>query len=114
MTDTNKNKAADLLIELGCEELPPKALDTIRDAFFRAVCEGLDKNALAFSKDKSRSFSTPRRITLLLSSVASGQADEHVIVHQHAVVMHRRAWRGDQLAVTIELGSRVVDVIGLP
>jgi glycyl-tRNA synthetase beta chain len=78
MTDTNKNKAADLLIELGCEELPPKALDTIRDAFFRAVCEGLDKNALAFSKDKSRSFSTPRRITLLLSSVASGQADQEL------------------------------------
>ena len=78
MIDTDKNHSADLLIELGCEELPPKALDTLRDAFFRGVCDGLEKNTLTFNREESRSFSTPRRIALLLSSVAAGQADQEL------------------------------------
>jgi len=65
-----------LLIELGCEELPPKALDTIREAFFTAVCAGLEKNNLAFERSGSRSYSTPRRIALLLADVAPGQPDQ--------------------------------------
>ena len=41
MTDAPNNLApADLLVELGCEELPPKALNAIRDAFFDAVGDG--------------------------------------------------------------------------
>ena len=31
----------DLLVELGTEELPPKALTTLRDAFAGSVIEGL-------------------------------------------------------------------------
>jgi glycyl-tRNA synthetase beta chain len=69
-------KADDLLVELGCEELPPKALDTIREAFFNAVCEGLDRSNIAYSAENSRSFSTPRRIALSLSAVAAGQDDQ--------------------------------------
>jgi len=65
-----------LLIELGCEELPPKALDSIREAFFNAVCTGLEKNNLAFDRIESKSYSTPRRIALLLSNVAAGQPDQ--------------------------------------
>ncbi len=77
MTDArNKGMAADLLIELGCEELPPKALNTIRDAFFEAVCDGLEKARLDFSRDGSRAFSSPRRLALRLADVAAGQADQ--------------------------------------
>jgi glycyl-tRNA synthetase beta chain len=34
---TNKS----LLIELGTEELPPKALDELSAAFLRGICDGL-------------------------------------------------------------------------
>jgi glycyl-tRNA synthetase beta chain len=66
----------DLLIELGCEELPPKALDSIREAFFKAIKAGLEKQNFAFKADGSRSFSTPRRIAVLISRVASSQEDQ--------------------------------------
>jgi glycyl-tRNA synthetase beta chain len=67
---------ADLLVELGCEELPPKALDDIREAFFSAVRAGLEKNNLSFDAKGSRSYSSPRRLAVLFSNVASGQPDQ--------------------------------------
>ena len=76
MTETIDMRRDDLLIELGCEELPPKALDGIRDSFFGSVCDGLKKANIAFSLDESRSYSTPRRIALLLSGVAEGQPNQ--------------------------------------
>ena len=77
MTDARNGRAtADLLIELGCEELPPKALNTIRDALFEAVCEGLEKNRLEFSRAGSRAFSSPRRIALRLAAVSGAQEDQ--------------------------------------
>ncbi|MEE4216903.1 MAG: glycine--tRNA ligase subunit beta, partial [Xanthomonadales bacterium] len=80
MTDGTKiPSAADLLVELGCEELPPRALDTIREAFFRSVCEGLEKNHISFSRDGSRSYSTPRRIAIVLADVSPGQADQEQV-----------------------------------
>ncbi len=78
MTDstfTHSNKA-DLLVELGCEELPPKALDSVREAFFGAVKTGLENNNIDFESEGSRSFSTPRRLALLFKDVAAGQADQ--------------------------------------
>ena len=66
----------DLLIELGCEELPPKALDAIRDAFFVAVKSGLEKHNIDFETDGSRAYSTPRRLALLIHEVASAQGDQ--------------------------------------
>ena len=67
---------ADLLIELGCEELPPRALDDIREAFFSAVRAGLEKNNLSFDAKGSRSYSSPRRLAVLFRDVASGQPDQ--------------------------------------
>jgi len=67
---------ADLLVELGCEELPPKALDDIREAFFNAVRAGLEKNKLSFDAKGSRSWSSPRRLAVLFHDVASGQPDQ--------------------------------------
>lgn len=71
---TAKNKA-DLLIELGCEELPPKALDKIRQSFFEGVLEGLEKNSINLDRQSSSSYSTPRRLALLIAGVASRQPD---------------------------------------
>ena len=75
MTDS---RCADLLLELGCEELPPKALDAIRDAFFAGVANGLEKNRIAFDRERSRAFSSPRRLGLLLAGVAEGQPDQEL------------------------------------
>jgi glycyl-tRNA synthetase beta chain len=77
MTDAPNNLApADLLVELGCEELPPKALNAIRDAFFDAVCDGLEKNRLDFARADSRAFSSPRRLALRFANVAGAQEDQ--------------------------------------
>ena len=69
------DQRADLLIELGCEELPPKALDVIRQAFFDGVVSGLDKNNIGMDRKSSHSWSTPRRLALLIANVAAGQPD---------------------------------------
>ncbi len=77
---TSKNHqptvSADLLVELGCEELPPKALDTIREAFFDGIRKGLDSSNIAFDPVQSRAFSSPRRLACLFREVASHQPDQ--------------------------------------
>jgi len=77
MSDTLAQKISreDLLVELGCEELPPKALDGIREAFYTGVKTGLEKQNLLFDPVGSRSFSTPRRMAVLFKDVAAGQPD---------------------------------------
>lgn len=66
----------DLLVELGCEELPPKALDSIREAFFNAITAELEKQNIRFEPSGSRSYSTPRRLAVLIRSVSSSQPDQ--------------------------------------
>ena len=68
--------AADLLVELGCEELPPKSLDALRESFHAAVAAGLEKAGLTFDADGSRGFSTPRRLAVLFREVADRQPDQ--------------------------------------
>ncbi|HMB58514.1 MAG TPA: glycine--tRNA ligase subunit beta, partial [Xanthomonadales bacterium] len=65
-----------LLIELGCEELPPKALDDLRIALFSAVCAGLKQEKITFDEPGSQAFSTPRRLALLLADVNAQQEDQ--------------------------------------
>jgi glycyl-tRNA synthetase beta chain len=69
-------QTADLLVELGCEELPPKALDGIRDAFFNAVAKGLENTHIAFDRDASRGYSSPRRLAVFFKDVSSRQPDQ--------------------------------------
>ena len=67
-----------LLIELLTEELPPKALPRLMEAFSRGVYEGLkEKNFLAADADP-RPFATPRRLAVLVSHVLDKQADRVV------------------------------------
>ena len=68
--------AADLLVEIGCEELPPGSLDELREAFFSAIASGLEQNGITFQAAGSRSFSTPRRLAALLRTVAGSQPDQ--------------------------------------
>jgi len=66
---------ADLLIELGCEELPPKSLAKLGNTLFSAFSAQLEKAGLTFDAANSRVFYTPRRLALLMSAVASRQPD---------------------------------------
>lgn len=64
-----------LLIELGTEELPVKALPELARAFFDGVLAGLDKRGIAYAAGDARPLYTPRRLAVLLPAVALRQPD---------------------------------------
>jgi len=66
----------DLLIELGTEELPPKALKKLSDAFTGGIVDGLKK--AGFEIDVVESFAAPRRLAVLIKNVAASQPDRNV------------------------------------
>ncbi len=66
-------EARDLLIELGTEELPPKALPGLSDAFTAAIAGGLDDAEL--SHGELTGFATPRRLAVLIHALAEAQPD---------------------------------------
>lgn len=68
-----KIPSRDLLIELGTEELPPKALASLSRAFERLFCEGLKAERLEYAAISR--FATPRRLALLVESLSENQAD---------------------------------------
>ena len=51
--------ARDFLVELGTEELPPKALKTLGEAFLAGIEKGLKAAGLSYSA--SRYYAAPRR-----------------------------------------------------
>ena len=66
----------DLLIEIGTEELPPKALKKLSLAFLDGVKTGLEKADLPFNSIKS--FASPRRLALLITELAAHTADKAI------------------------------------
>ena len=66
----------DLLIELGTEELPPKALKKLSNAFTQGIIDGLKK--AGFEINDVESFAAPRRLAVLIKSVAAMQPDREV------------------------------------
>ncbi len=64
-----------LLVELLTEELPPKALARLMEAFSRGIFEGLkEKNFLAGAAEP-RPYATPRRLAVVISDVLDKQPD---------------------------------------
>lgn len=66
----------DLLIEVGTEELPPKALSSLSRAFEDLVSAALKKEELTFTAVKR--FATPRRLALLIESLQIAQEDKQI------------------------------------
>lgn len=66
-----------LLIELGTEELPVKALPGLAQAFFEGVIDGLTKRGVAVERGDAKPLSTPRRLAVLLPGVAVEQPEQH-------------------------------------
>jgi glycyl-tRNA synthetase beta chain len=69
---------APLLVELLCEELPPKALQRLGEAFAEGIVAGLRKRGLAATEATARAFATPRRLGVLVD-VVKGASDPKAI-----------------------------------
>ncbi len=65
-----------LLIELGTEELPVKALPGLAQALFDGVLAGLEKRGIAFERGEARPLFTPRRLAVRLPAVAVRQPEQ--------------------------------------
>jgi glycyl-tRNA synthetase beta chain len=65
-----------LLIELGTEELPVKALPGLAQAFFDGVIDALHKRGIAFDREGAKPLYTPRRLAVLLPGVAVEQPEQ--------------------------------------
>lgn len=65
--------AKHLLIEIGCEELPPKSLHTLMDSFHTAFVAGLKTDGLEHGLVKA--YATPRRLALVIHDLVEEQAD---------------------------------------
>lgn len=65
-----------LLIELGTEELPPKALKALRDSFKSGIHAGLESAELSF--ESIEAYATPRRLAVLVNQVETEQQDKVV------------------------------------
>jgi glycyl-tRNA synthetase beta chain len=70
------SESRDLLVEIGTEELPPKALQKLSEAFSSALCDGLSQQKLNYSI--ATPFATPRRLAVLIKGVAVKQADRNM------------------------------------
>ena len=70
---------ADLLFELGTEELPAGEISTMATALCQGVTDGLTEAGLPFTG--TQAFSTPRRLTVWVENVAiKGPDSEHQVV----------------------------------
>jgi glycyl-tRNA synthetase beta chain len=67
---------APLLIELGTEELPPKALPELAQAFFDGMMAGFEKRGIAFNKNNAKPLYSPRRLAVLFAEVGTEQASQ--------------------------------------
>jgi glycyl-tRNA synthetase beta chain len=66
----------DLLIEIGTEELPPKTLRTLMDAFEAGIKKGLDAADLSYQV--THAYAAPRRLAVVVEGLIEKQADKLV------------------------------------
>ncbi|MBI6851183.1 glycine--tRNA ligase subunit beta [Pseudomonas cichorii] len=68
--------AQDFLVELGTEELPPKTLSALGDAFLAGIEKGLQSAGLTYSAKQV--YAAPRRLAVLVTGLATQQPDRSV------------------------------------
>ena len=72
------NANANLLVELFVEELPPKALKKLGDAFAGVLAEQLRAQGLAGADAQVTAYASPRRLAAHITDVAAKAADQAV------------------------------------
>ena len=70
------SKAQDFLVEIGTEELPPKALRSLMDALGQQLVNGIDEARL--DHGDVQTFASPRRLAVLVHALAERQGDRTV------------------------------------
>ncbi|WP_277961382.1 glycine--tRNA ligase subunit beta [Pseudomonas sp. RIT-To-2] len=68
--------AQDFLVELGTEELPPKALNSLGEAFLSGIEKGLQAAGLNYTA--KRYYAAPRRLAVLISGLDTQQPDRSI------------------------------------
>ena len=68
-------QAQDFLVELGTEELPPKALKKLAEAFLAGVEGGLKDAGLSYAK--ARYYAAPRRLAVLVEALAAAVVEAY-------------------------------------
>jgi glycyl-tRNA synthetase beta chain len=68
--------ARDFLVEIGTEELPPKALPALEAAFRDGIITGLSTAGLAHGAVES--FAAPRRLAVLVRALATRQPEQEI------------------------------------
>jgi len=68
---------ADLLFELGTEELPPKALMSLSNALVEGIQKGLSENKLNFNEVQS--FAAPRRLAVIIKDLDIRTPDTEIV-----------------------------------
>ncbi len=66
----------DLLIEIGTEELPPKSLMALSEAFHSGICSGLENRGLKYLI--ATPFATPRRLAVLVKGLETTQPTQMI------------------------------------
>ena len=67
---------ADLLVEIGCEDLPARYVLPLAEALTRGVNDGLQKRGV--DAVIAHTFATPRRLAVLVEGVGAQQADQKI------------------------------------
>ncbi len=68
------SKAPDFLVEIGAEELPPKALLLLMNSFAENLQNALRDQRLVFTS--ARAYASPRRLAVIVSELAVAQEDQ--------------------------------------
>ena len=64
---------ADLLFEIGCEELPPGLIKSLTNQLLENVTKSLTENNIPFNKENIKTFNTPRRIAIYIPALPKEQ-----------------------------------------
>ena len=87
----------DFLLELGCEDLPARYVLPLANALKDGVTGGLSKRGVQIGTAKL--FATPRRIAVLVESVADKQADQKIERHGPALAAAMKDGQPTQAAL---------------
>ena len=112
MNMTTKN----LLVELFVEELPPKALKKLGEAFSYVLADSLKAQGLAGADAKVTHFASPRRLAVHVTDVAERAADK-AVTHKLMPIKVGLTAEGKPSAALIKkvesLGARYSDLLSL-
>lgn len=100
----------DFLVELGTEELPPKALKTLSEAFLNGITSGLEAAGISFTA--ATPFASPRRLAVLIGDIQLQQPDRTIEKRGPSTQAPEKAIQG--FAGSCGVGMDQLDVMETP